>query len=90
MVREATPIRTEADYETALEEVAKLWGAASGTPNGDRLGMLARLIDAYEAQHYPMNPPDPAEAIKFRIGQQGLTRKDLEGISGIRARTPRC
>ena len=80
------PLRTEADYETALEEFEQLWGAPAGTPKGDRLDILATLIDAYEAEHYPMDPPDPIEAIKFRMEQQGLTRKDLEGILGSRTR----
>ena len=51
-------------------------GAKSGTPKGDRLDVLATLIDAYEARHYPMDPPDPIEAIQFRMEQLGLTRKD--------------
>jgi HTH-type transcriptional regulator/antitoxin HigA len=80
------PIRTEADYEAALAEVERLWGAKAGTPKGDRLDVLATLIDAYEGQHFPMDPPDPIEAIKFRMEQQNLTRKDLEGIVGSRTR----
>ena len=86
MATEMKPIRTEADYEAALEEVAALWGAASGTPRGDWLDVLATLIDAYEAKHHAMDPPDPVEAIKFRMEQQGLTRKDLEDIIGTRTR----
>lgn len=86
MTVEVKPIRTEADYEAALDEVAALWGASSGTVEGDRLDVLATLIDAYEARQYPMDPPDPIEAIKFRMEQQGLTRKDLEGIIGTRTR----
>ena len=86
MATEMKPIRTEADYEAALEEVAELWGAASGTPRGDWLDVLATLIDAYEAKHHAMDPPDPVEAIKFRMEQQGLTRKDLEDIIGTRTR----
>jgi HTH-type transcriptional regulator/antitoxin HigA len=66
MTSEMKPIRTEADYEAALAEVASLWG--------------------YEAKHYAMDPPDPIEAIKFRMEQQGLTRKDLEDIIGTRTR----
>jgi len=58
----------------------------SGTPEGDRLDILATLIDAYEAEHYPMDPPDPIEAIKFRMESQGLTRKDLEPLIGTRTR----
>ena len=80
------PIKTEADYGAALEEVEQLWGAPSGTSKGDRLDILATLIDAYENEHYPMDPPDPIEAINFRMEQQGLTRKYLEGILGSRTR----
>jgi HTH-type transcriptional regulator/antitoxin HigA len=86
MAAELKPIRTEADHEAALAEVARLWGARSGTPEGDRLDVLATLIDAYEAQHHPMDPPDPIEAIRFRMEQQGLTRKDLEPLIGHRGR----
>jgi HTH-type transcriptional regulator/antitoxin HigA len=59
MTAELKPIRTEADYNAALAEAERLWGAKCGTPEGDRLDALATLIDAYEAQHYPMDPPDP-------------------------------
>ncbi|MBM4258234.1 MAG: transcriptional regulator [Deltaproteobacteria bacterium] len=80
------PIRTEADYNGALTEIERLWGAKRGTVEGDRLDILATLVEAYEDEHYPMDPPDPIEAIKFRAEQQGLTRKDLEGIFGSRTR----
>ena len=80
------PIRSERDYDHALAEVEELWGARAGTPKGDRLDILATLIEAYETEHYPMDPPDPIEAIKFRMEQQGLTRKDLEEILGTRTR----
>ena len=80
------PIRTKADYEDALAEVEALWGAKAGTPKGDRLDVLATLIDVYEAEHYPMDPPDPIEAIKFRMEQMNLTRKDLEPLIGTRTR----
>src|ERR1700724_3011252 len=80
------PIRTDADYDAALAEVKRLWGTKSGTREGDRLDVLATLIDAYEAEHYPIDPPDPVEAIKFRMEQQGLTRKDLEPLIGTRTR----
>jgi HTH-type transcriptional regulator / antitoxin HigA len=86
MATELKPIRTEADYEAALAEVERLWGTKSGTPKGDRLDVLATLIDVYEAKHYPMDPPDPIEAIRFRMEQQGLTRKDLEPMIGTRNR----
>lgn len=80
------PIRSKRDYEAALAEIERSWGAKAGTPKGDRLDVLATLIDAYESQHYPMDPPDPIEAIKFRMEQQGLTRRDLEQIIGTRTR----
>jgi len=86
METDLKPIRTEADYEDAIAQVERLWGSRSGTPDGDRLDVLATLIEVYEARHYPMDPPDPIEAIKFRMEQQGLTRKDLEPIFGTRNR----
>ncbi|MFT8877923.1 MAG: transcriptional regulator, partial [Gluconobacter potus] len=86
MTADLKPIRNEADYDAALEEVGRLWGARSGTPDGDKLDVLATLIDAYEAKHHPIDPPDPVEAIRFRMEQQGLTRKDLEPMIGPRNR----
>lgn len=86
MATELKPIRTEADYEQALAELERLWGAKSGTAAGDRLDVLATLIDAYEARHHPIDPPDPIEAIRFRMEQQGLSRKDLEPLLGSRGR----
>jgi HTH-type transcriptional regulator/antitoxin HigA len=85
-MKDLKPIRNEKDYERALAEVEVLWGAKAGTPKGDRLDILATLIEAYETEHYPMDPPDPIEAIKFRMEQQELSRKDLEEILGTRAR----
>ncbi len=86
MATDLKPIRSEADYEAALAEVERLWGSKGGTPEGDRLDVLATLIDVYEAQHYPMDPPDPIEAIRFRMESQGLSRKDLEPLIGHRGR----
>src|SRR5258708_445103 len=86
MASDLKPIRSKADYDKALKEVERLWGARGGTSNGDRLDVLATLIDVYEAQNYPMDLPDPIEAIKFRMEQQGLTRKDLEPLIGTRTR----
>jgi HTH-type transcriptional regulator/antitoxin HigA len=62
---EIKPIRTEADYEAALEEVERLWGAEPGTPEGDRFAVLLTLAEAYEERQYPILPPDPIEAIKY-------------------------
>src|SRR6266566_8943467 len=86
MIGELKPVRSKSDHKKALAELERLWGAKSGTPAGDRLDVLATLIDVYETEHYPMDPPDPIEAIKFRMEQQGLTRRDLEEIIGTRTR----
>lgn len=86
MPAELKPIRSEADYDKALAEIERLWGTKSGTPQGDRLDVLATLVEAYEVEHHPMEPPDPVEAIKFRMEQQGLTRRDLEPLIGTRTR----
>ena len=83
---EIRPIKTEADYDAALAEIDQLWGAKEGTDHGDRLDVLLVLVDSYEAQHHPINPPDPIEAIKFRMEQMNLTRKDLEPLIGSRSR----
>ena len=79
------PIRSEKDYQKALSEVEQLWGSPNGSAKGDRLDVLSTLIEAWEVAHYSFDQPDPVEAIKFRMEQQGLTRKDLEGIIGSRA-----
>lgn len=83
---EIHPIHTEADYETALHEIDQLWGATYGSPEGDKLDVLVTLVEAYEAKHYPILPPDPIEAILHYIDSQGLTRRDLEPYIGSRAR----
>jgi HTH-type transcriptional regulator/antitoxin HigA len=80
------PIKTEADYDKALEEADRLWGSKPGSANGDRLDVLLILIEAYEAKHHAIDPPDPVEAIKFRMEQMNLTRKDLEPLIGPRGR----
>lgn len=73
------PIKTEADYEQALAEVEQLWGAEEGTENGDKLDVLLVLVEAYEAKHHPIAPPDPIEAIKFRMEQMNLSTENNEG-----------
>ena len=83
---EIRPIRTNTDYRTALNEVERLWEAEPGTPAGDRVEVLATLIEAYEAEHYPIPAPDPIEAIEFMMGQKGLSRRDLEPAIGSRGR----
>jgi HTH-type transcriptional regulator/antitoxin HigA len=80
------PIRNDRDHAKALVQIEKLWGAAAGTPESDALEVLVTLVDAYEAKHHPIDPPDPIEAIKFRMEQEGLSRADLEPMIGSRAR----
>lgn len=72
------PIRTEADYRAALAEVAPLFDREPepGTLQGDRFDVLVTLIEAYEREHFPIAAPDPIEAIRFRMEQQGTTLAD--------------
>ncbi len=83
---EIKPIRTERDYERALREVERLMDAKPGTAEDDRLDVLATLVDAYESKHFPIDPPDPIEAIRFRLEQQGLDTSALVGVIGGRSR----
>ena len=80
------PIKTDADHEAALKEIERLWDSAEGTADGDRLEILITLAEAYEEAHFPMDLPDPIEAIKFRLEQQGVDKKALIGIIGNRTR----
>jgi HTH-type transcriptional regulator/antitoxin HigA len=80
------PVKTEADYDAALRAIERLWKAKPGTPAADRLEVLVTLVEAYEAERWPIDPPDPVAAILFRMEQQGLTRRDLESYLGGRGR----
>lgn len=80
------PIRTNADHQSALIEIERLWDAEEGTTDGDRLEILTTLVEAYEEANFPMDMPDPIEAIKFRLEQQGEDNKALIGIIGNRTR----
>src|SRR6204780_5948757 len=79
---EIKPIRTELDYERMLREVEGLMDAKPGTAEEDRLDVLATLVEAYEEKHFPIDPPDPIEAIRFRLEQQGLDPSALVGGIG--------
>jgi HTH-type transcriptional regulator/antitoxin HigA len=76
------PIKTRDDYRATLREIEALISALPGSPEGERLDVLATLIVAYEQQHFPLDLPDPVEAIKFVMDQRGLTLKDLEPMIG--------
>jgi HTH-type transcriptional regulator / antitoxin HigA len=80
------PIRTKADYRAALKEVERLWDADPGTAEGDVVDVLTTLIEAYEAEHFPIAAPDPISAIQFMMDQKGLTRRELEPAIGSRGR----
>jgi HTH-type transcriptional regulator / antitoxin HigA len=83
---DVTPIKTEADFRTALAEIERLWDSEPETPEGDRLDILMTLVEAYERRHHPMPPADPIAAIEFMMEQRGMTRADLEPIIGSSGR----
>ena len=76
------PVKTKADYRATLKEVESLMGTKANTADGERLDVLVTLIEAYERKHFPLELPDPVEAIKFQMDQKGLTPKDLEPMIG--------
>jgi HTH-type transcriptional regulator/antitoxin HigA len=82
MLRNIKPIRSETDYQAALEEIEILMTAEAETPEGEKLDVLTTLIEAYEAKHFPMDLPDPVAAIRFEMDRRGLTVKDLEPMIG--------
>jgi len=80
------PIKTARDYDRALARIEQLMEAKPGTKAGDELDVLTTLVEVYEAEHHAIYPPDPIDAIKFRMDQLGMTRKDLETVLGGRGR----
>lgn len=79
---EIRPIKTKTDYRVVLKQIESLMAAKANTPEGERLDVLATLVEAYERKHFPLELPDPVEAIKFRMEQLELTPKDLEPMIG--------
>jgi HTH-type transcriptional regulator/antitoxin HigA len=79
-------IKTEQDYEIVLAEIEALMDAEPDTPEGDRLDVLTTLVEAYEAKHHAIDLPDPIEAIKVRMAERDLQRKDLEAMIGSRSK----
>ena len=80
------PIKTEKDYEDSLARIEILWGAKRNTPEGDELDLLVTLIESYEMKHFPIAPPDPIDAIKFRMEQMGMTKADMVKYLGSQSR----
>ena len=83
---EIKPIKNNRDYHRALKEIDRLMDARPHTAAGDRLEVLVTLVEAWEEKHWPINLPDPVEAILFAMEQRGLSRRDLEPFIGSRAR----
>jgi len=83
---EIRPVRTRTDHAVALREIERLWGARRRTPDGDRLEVLVTLVEAYERQHFPIDKPDPRDAIRFRLEQMGSDLRALIGVIGNRTR----
>ena len=79
---EIRPIKSEADYRSALAEIETLMASAADTPAGERLDVLVTLVEAYEARHFPLDLPDPVEAIRYAMDQKGLSVRDLEPMIG--------
>jgi len=81
-----TPIRTDADHEAALREIEALWGAPEGSTEGDRLDVLATLVEAYEDRRWPVADLDPVEAIEAAMAHDGHSRADLAALIGSKSR----
>jgi HTH-type transcriptional regulator/antitoxin HigA len=83
---EIRPIKTESDYREAIQRVEELWGAKRDTPEGDEFDLLCTLVESYELTHYPIAPPDPIDAILFRMEQMGMTKTDMAKYLGSQSR----
>lgn len=83
---EIKPIKSEEDYQLAIKRIEELWGAKKDTPTGDELDLLVTIVESYETKHFPIAPPDPIDAIKFRMEQMGLSRKDMIKFIGSQSK----
>ncbi len=83
---EIKPIKTENDYNNAIQRIEILWGANKDSPEGDELDLLTTLVETYEMHHYPIPPPDPIDAILFRMEQMGMRKSDLIKYFGAQSR----
>lgn len=80
------PIKNEQDYTNAISRIELLWGSKKDTLEGDELDILVTLVESYEMIHYPIAPPDPVDAIKFRMAQMGMTNADMVKYLGSQSR----
>ena len=83
---EIRPIKNEKDYNDSIRRIEELWGSKKDTQRGDELDLLVTLVESYEMKHYPIAPPDPVDAIKFRMEQMGMTRADMVKYLGSQSR----
>jgi len=83
---EIKPIKTETDYNNSIQRIEALWGAKRDSIEGDELDLLCTLVESYEMHHYPIAPPDPIDAIQFRMEQLGMTKTDLAKFLGAQSR----
>lgn len=80
---EIKPINSDNDYRDSLKEIERLFNSEPGTPDGDKLDVLITLVTVYEAKHYPIQLPDPVDAIRYHMERLGLTQKNLEKFIGV-------
>ena len=83
---EIKPIKTETDYNNSIKRIEELWGAKKDSIKGDELDLLCTLVESYEMHNYPITPPDPIDAIKFRMEQMGMTKTDMAKYLGAQSR----
>jgi HTH-type transcriptional regulator / antitoxin HigA len=82
------PIRTEADYESAMAKIDELWGSEPGSSEGDELDILVALTGAFEKKHYHIDPPDALALLEYRLDQLGLSQKEIERVMEFRKKVP--
>lgn len=83
---EIRPIKSEEDYKAAISRIEELWGAKMDTAEGDEFDLLVTLVEAYEMKHFPIAPPDPIDAIKFRMEQMEISKADMVKYLGSQSR----
>lgn len=83
---EIRPIKTEDDYNSSIQRIEELWGSKKDTIEGDELDLLCTIVESYEMNHYPIAPPDPIDAILFRMEQMGMTKTDMAKYLGSQSR----
>jgi len=83
---EIRPIKTEQDYNESVKRIEELWGAKKDTAQGDEFDLLCTLVESYEMIHFPIAPPDPIDAILFRMEQMGITKTDMAQYLGSQSR----